>query len=87
TESQQCKNLQKGFPDLDREREKAASPEDVFTLFCTSSIPRLRDGEAYTVPPGNVLVAMDNWGDYFGPYAGRFYVCAREIRESQSKGK
>ena len=87
TESQQCKNLQKGFPDLDREREKAASPEDVFTLFCTGSIPRLRDDDAYTVPPGNVLVAMDNWGDYFGPYAGRFYVYARVIRESQSKGK
>lgn len=62
TESQQCNNIQRGLPDLNKEHEKAASPDDVFTLFCTSSIPRQRDGDTYNVPPGSVLVAMDNWG-------------------------
>lgn len=80
TESQQCKNIQRGFPYLNKEHEKAASPDDVFTLFCTSSIPRQRDGATYNVPPGNVLPTVDNWGNYFDPCAGRSYVYAREIR-------
>lgn len=73
-ESQQCKNLQRGFPDLNKEHEKAASPDDVFTLFCTSSIPRLRDGDTYNAPPGNVLVAMDNWGGLLRP------ICRQILR-------
>lgn len=33
----------------------------------------------YDVPQGSILVAKENWDEYFGPYAGRSYVFAREV--------
>lgn len=78
-EVHQYKNLQKGNVDLKREKEKACGVDDVFVLFCTSSIPSLRHNGEYNIPPGGMLVAKENWAGYFGPYAGRSYLLAKGL--------
>lgn len=79
TESQQYKKVQKGRLNFNEERAKAAGVNDVFVLFCTSSIRSLCNDGKYVVPPGCILVVEENWEKYFGPYAGRSYLFAREV--------
>ena len=78
TETHQYKHLRKGSFDFNKEKNKAAGTNDIFALFCTSSIPRLRDNNRYHIPPRSILVAKDNWDSYFGPYASRSYLFAKE---------
>lgn len=79
TECLQFKNTKEGRLNFHGERTKAAGPDDIFALFCTSSISRLRVNSTYNVPPGTVLVVKENWQNYFGPYAGRSYLFAKEV--------
>ena len=61
------------------EREKAAAPGDIFVFITTSSVPSLQVNGIYNVPPGCVVVTEENWKDYFGPYAGRSYLFAKQL--------
>lgn len=79
TECLQFKNTKEGRLNFQRERMKAAGSDDIFALFCTSSIPSLRTNGTYHVPSGTVLVVKENWQNYFGPYAGRSYLFAKEV--------
>lgn len=79
TECLQFKNTKGGQLNFQREHIKAAGPDDIFALFCTSSISSLRVNNTYNVPPGTVLVVKENWQRYFGPCAGRLYLFAKEI--------
>ena len=36
---------------------------------------------------GNVLVDMENWGEYFGPYASRSYLVASEALKKSGERK
>lgn len=79
SEVQQYKNVQKRLINSKEEHEKSAGPNDIFARFCTSTIPGLCNDGTYDVPQGSILVAKENWDEYFGPYAGRSYVFAREV--------
>ena len=68
------KNTEEGQLNFHRECTKAAGPDDIFTLFCTSSISSLQINSTYNVPSGTVLVVKENWQNYFGPYAGHSYL-------------
>jgi hypothetical protein len=64
---------------LKDERNKAAGNDDIIFLCCTSDIPSLRQN-GYQVPPGYIVVTEKNWQSYFGPYAARSYIVARETQ-------
>ena len=74
----QFKNA-RGPSNFHEEREKAAAPDDIFVFFTTSSIPSLQANGTYDIPPGSVIVMEENWKDYFGPYAGRLYLFAKQL--------
>lgn len=81
-ETQQYKMLQRGRLNFGEKRAKAAGPDDVFVLFCTSPVPSLSFQGQYQVPRGSVLVTKENWDIYFGPYAGRSYVFAEQVAKN-----
>lgn len=80
TESHQYKNVQAGRLRFHEERAKAAGIDDIFILFCTSSVPSLRDHNGYHVPHNTIIVDRENWNSYFGPYAARSYLLAKQVR-------
>jgi hypothetical protein len=67
---------------FDEERKKAAGDNDIFCFFCTSNIPSLQN-----VPYGSVVVTEKNWKSYFGPYAARSFIYAREKRKQAKRRK
>ena len=62
-----------------QERKKAAAPDDIFVFFTTSSIPSLKVDGDYNVPSRSVVVTEENWQHYFGPYAARSYLFAKQF--------
>lgn len=73
-----------------QERDKAASPEDIFILVSTARIPSVNvNGSNYeeNIPTRSILVVPDNWEPYFGPYAGRLYLVANQLKAKQAGGK
>lgn len=77
-ECHQYNNVQTGRLRFVDEKSKAAGADDIFVLFCTSSVPSLRHQNAYHVPDNTILVTRENWNAYFGPYAGRSYLLAKQ---------
>lgn len=65
----------------EEEHDKSASGNDISILFCTSSVPSL---QTHDMPHGTGLVAKENWDKYFGPYASRCYLVARETLRKRS---
>ena len=86
-ETHQYKHVKSGRLDFRKEHGKAAGDNDIFVLFCTSSVPSLRNGQSYNVPPGTLLVTEENWNQYFGPYAGRSYLVAKKILGKRTHGE
>jgi len=86
-ETHQYKHVKSGRLDFRKEHDKAAGHSDIFVLFCTSSVPSLRNGQTYNVPPGTLLVTEENWSQYFGPYAGRSYLVAKKILGKRTHGE
>jgi hypothetical protein len=86
TEAHQYKHVKTGHFNFQREHGNAAGDNDVFVLFCTSSVPSLRNGDSYNVPPRSLLIAEENWDQYFGLYVGRSYLVAKEIFRKRKFG-
>jgi hypothetical protein len=73
-----------------QEHDKAASTEDIFILVSTARIPSVNvNGSNYeeNIPTGSILVVPDNWKTYFGPYAGRLYLVANQLKGKQAPGR
>lgn len=80
-EVHQYKHVKTARLNFDLECEKAASAGDIIVMFCTSSIPSLKKDGRYYVPRNCILVAKENWDEYFGPYAARAGLFAELLRE------
>lgn len=63
---------------FDIERNKAAGDNDIFCLFCTGDCPKLLQ----SVPYRSIVVIAKNWNDYFGPFAARSFIYARNVEKT-----
>jgi len=76
-EVHQYKHLQKSNFTLDNyqdERYKAASTDDFFLAFTTQKNCNWDDN----LPPNSGIVHGQNWGKYFGPFAGRAFIFSQD---------
>ena len=79
---QQSKNIKNGSNcDFDKEHGKAAGNQDIFVLLSTAPIPSLKDGDDYRIPSRCILITPENWQSYFGLYAARSYLFAKQVQD------